>query len=496
MHRTYTAVCCLFACVIVSGLWTGCVRTTLPLTNLTVPLPTVPIKMESVLEVFGSYREGNFQNRSWTDAFNGMHQKLVREYPFSEWKALDWDALYDKYAPQVEAASQAKDEAAYYLALRSYLYSIPDSSLSISTPETYRNDAVGAGYGFSLLPLDDNRVVVVRVEPGFFADMAGIKWGAEVLEWNGLPIAKALEQTPVLWSDAPPSTHECRRLEQCTLLTRAPAGTETTLTFHNPGTKSVWITKIEARRDFYGSLETLTRQGKPFTEFESPLETRILDGNVGYIKVYCHAATLAMPFPVRAFRNAIKQFLDAHVAGLVLDLRGDVGGLDELAATYAGHFTRDSLFYRNLVAFDYDKGGFALKDDARTVIEPRTPYFGGPVMVLIQYTTHDGGQALADSLHQLPNVSLVGFTGTEGSWGLPGGHVTMPGGYVISYPIGRFLDNSDVVRVTSTGKMESRVKPDIRVPLTLENYEAFFKEDRDVVLERAIEEIKARAASK
>lgn len=496
MYRLRAAALCLLACGVVSGLGAGCARSTLPLTNLTMPLPATSLNMESVLEVFGNYREGNFQNRSWTDAFLGMHQKLSREYPFSEWKGVDWDALYGTCAPRVEAASQAKDEAAYYLALRSYLYSIPDAGLGISTPDAYRDAAIGAGFGFSMLPLDDGRVVVVRVEPGFFADMAGIAWGAEIIAWNGLPIGEALEQASFLWSDAPPATDENRLFEQCALLTRAPAGTKATLKFRNPGSDEVWITQLEARRDFYRSLEDLTRQDKTITEFDSPLETRILDGNIGYIKIYCHAATLAMPFPARAFRNAMEQFLKANVAGLVLDLRGDVGGLDQLAVTYAGHFTREPLFYRNVVAFDYDKGGFALKEDASMTIEPRAPYFGGPVMVLIQHTTRDSGQALADSLHQLPNVALMGLTGTDGSWSLPGGQVTIPGGHVITYPIGRFLDSADTIRVTSSGKMESRVKPDIRVPLTLEAYEAFFKEDRDEVLEQAIEEIKARAAAK
>ena len=496
MYRMRVADFGLLACVVAVGLVVGCARSTLPLTNLTLPLPASPITMESVKEVFGSYREGNFQNRSRTDAFLGMHQKFVREYPFSEWKGIDWDTLYDTHVPRVEAASQAKDELAYYLALRSYLYSIPDAGVSISTPDAYRDAAVGAGFGFSMLPLDDGRVVVVRVEPGFFADMAGIEWGAEIIAWNGLPIAEALEQTSLLWSDAPPATDECRRFEQCALLTRAPAGTKATLKFRNPESDEVWITQLEARRDFYRSLEDLTRQKKTITEFDSPLETRILDGNIGYIQIYCHAATLAMPFPARAFRNAMEQFLKADVAGLVLDLRGDVGGQDQLAVTYAGHFTKSPLFYRNVVAFDYDKGGFALKEDASMTIEPRAPYFGGPVMVLIQHTTRDNGQALADSLHQLPNVALMGFTGTDGSWSFPGGQVTVPGGHVITYPIGRFLDSTDTIRVTSSGKMESRVKPDIRVPLTFEAYESFFREDRDVVLERAIAEIKVRAAAK
>jgi len=44
--------------------------------------------MDAVKEIFGSYSECNFQNRAWPDAFQAMHQKLNREYAFTDWKKL------------------------------------------------------------------------------------------------------------------------------------------------------------------------------------------------------------------------------------------------------------------------------------------------------------------------------------------------------------------------------------------------------------------------
>ena len=481
------------ACLLVlGGLAAGCARSTLPLTRITMPLPSVPLEMDSIREIFGSYREGNFQNRAWPDAFQAMHQKLSREYPFTEWKAVDWDALYDRYYPLVEAAEAEQDGEAYYLALRGYLHAIPDGYLRVTTPAQYREAAIGGGYGFSVLPLDDGRIIVARVEPDSFAALAGIQWGTEIIEWNGRPVAEALDQAPLLWSDTPAATDEYRLFEQCALLTRAPVGAEASIMFRNPGSDSLWVTRLEARRDQFATLEDLTRHDRDFSEFESPLEIKLLEDNIGYIKIYCHAATMAMPFPARAFRRAIERFVQADVDGVVLDLRGNTGGMDDLAVTFAGHFTESPIFFRDVVAFDLAKGGFAFKEDARLVIEPRTPYFGGPVMVLVHRSTRDSGQALADSLHALENVVTLGVAGTEGSWAHLGGDITMPGGYAISYPVGRMLDEAGEIRVTAGADMVGRVQPEIRIPLTLEAYDAFFNENRDVVLDRAIEEIKAR----
>lgn len=458
--------------------------------------PERGLSMDSVKEIFGSYSEGNFQNRAWPDAFQAMHQKISREYAFSDWKKIDWEALYDAHAPMVEAAELAQDDKAYYLALRSYLFSIPDGSLSITTPADYRKEAIGGGYGISVLPMEDGRILVMRVEPGFFADMAGIKWGAEIIEWDGLPVAEALEKVSLLWSDTPCATRESRLFKQCVLLTRAPAGTKVSVMFRNPDSDSLWVTRLEARYDNYKTLLDLTGQDVLFSELDAPLTDKVVDGNIGYIRIYGQTATLAMPFPARAFRRAIERFLEANVNGLVLDLRGNVGGLDDLAATYVGHFTEVPMLYSDLVAFDYSKGGFALDEKGTITIQPRTPYFGGPVMVVINQDSRGNSQALADSLHELPNVTLVGTSGTDGSWALPGGKITMPQGYVVSYPIGRMLDESGSVRVTARADRESPVKPDIRIPLTLEACRAFYLDGRDVVLDRALEEIKARNSEK
>lgn len=470
----------------------GCARKTFPVTRVTIPMPRAPLEIDSIREILGSYREGNFENRSWPDAFQAMHQKLSREYPFTEWKEIDWDVLYDAYYPLVEAAEAEQDEQAWYRVLREYLHSIPDGYLRITTPDEYREAAIGGGYGFSVLPLDDGRIVVVRIEPDSFAALAGIQWGAEIIEWDGVPVWEALGKVPLLWSDTPSATKEYRIFEQCALLTRAPVGTETAIMFRNPNSDSIWITRLEARRDQYQTLADLTGHGRDFSEFDSPLDVKILDDNVGYIKIYCHASTFAMPFPARAFRRAIERFIQAGVNGIVLDLRGNTGGQDDLAVTYAGHFTDTPLFFRDVVAFDYAKGGFAHKEDARLVIEPRTPYFGGPVMVLLHRTTRDGGQALAASLQELPNVTTLGVTGTEGSWAYLGSQITMPQGYAIIYPIGRMLDEAGGIRISAQAGMESRLDPEIRIPLTMENCSAFFEEKQDVVLTRALEEIKAQ----
>lgn len=473
-------------------LLSGCVHSTLPLTKISAPMPKSPVTFSTIKTLFGGYSEGNFSGRTWEAAFDAMHQKLAREYAYTEWKEIDWDGLYDQFKPRLDAASAANDSEAYYLTLREYLFSIPDGSISISTPNEYRESYIGGGYGFSLLPLEDGRVIIAWLDPESHAAVTGIEWGAEILEWNGMPIHQALDEQSLLWNDHPVPTLENERFVKCALLTRAPVGTSTQFMFRNPGSSDLWITRLEARRDFMAGFKNLSDQGKSFTEFESPLESRILDNNVGYIRIYCHAATLAMPFPVRAFRKVIEKFNQAEVKGLILDLRGDPGGLDDLAASYAGHFTEDPVFFRDVVAFDTKKGGFALQDSLRLEVMPREPFFAAPVCVLINRNTREGGEALASVLRQMPDVQLVGSTATHGSY-CELGKITMPNGHVIHYPLGRMLEEDGEVLITAGSDRISPVVPDVGIPYTMEKCEAVFKEEKDVVLDEALQLLSGRA---
>lgn len=472
----------------------GCTHTTIPLTHISVPVPRLSVDMDPFMEIFGSYREGNFRNRSWTDAFQAMHQKMSREYPFTEWKAIDWEALYDAWYPLVEAAEDEGDARAYYLALRAYIHSIPDGYLHITAPDAYRDEAIGGDFGFALLPLDDGRLIVAHVREDSIAALSGIKWGAEIIEWNGMPAREALEQTSLLWSTHPAATREYALYEKSMLMTRAPVGTEVTLMFQNRDEEDAWITRIEARPDRYAGMTDLMRRDKPFSEFESPIESSMLEGNIGYVKVYCQAPTLVTPFPERLFRRTIERFVRDDVQGIVLDLRGNVGGMDDLAAVFAGHFTNTPLFFHDVVAFDSDKGGFAYLESERLDVEPRAPYFSGPLAILVHRNTRDSAQAMAAVLQPLDKVFSVGALAAEGSYAYESmGYIQMPEGHHIYYPTGRMLDEDGNILVTSGVDRESRVNPEMRLPMTLEKLDAYFNHGGDPVLEAAVAEIKARA---
>ncbi len=85
--------------------------------------------------------------------------KFSREYGFTEWKKIDWTALYKRIKPLVERAEASNDFTAYYLAMREYVNSIPDGHVRMSSIRDIDDKYIGGGFGFSATKLSDGRVI-------------------------------------------------------------------------------------------------------------------------------------------------------------------------------------------------------------------------------------------------------------------------------------------------------------------------------------------------
>ena len=71
-----------------------------------------------------------------------------------------------------------------------------------------------------LAELSDGRVIVIDVYSGFAAVKAGIKIGAEILEWDGKPVQQALNQVAPFFT--PFSTPHHARQDQLSFLNPLP----------------------------------------------------------------------------------------------------------------------------------------------------------------------------------------------------------------------------------------------------------------------------------
>ena len=432
-------------------------------------------------------RPGDFRDLTWTEAFNALHAKFSREYALGEWKLVPWDSLYSRYALLVADAQAREDQRAYYLALRRYLHEIPDGYVRISDEPQWREEAIGGWYGLSVAPLEQDTLFVYRVEPGKSAAKAGIRWGARIVSWDGRDPRAALNAASVWWVDVPTATWVGRMLDQCMVLSRGPVGSSVTVEFFNPGEAIKRSARLVAEADGFATMRDVVSYDRDFSVLREPFELRMVERDqekYAVLTIYVQSATMNVPFPERAFRRLIERINSENPRGTVLDLRGNSGGSLELALAYAGHFVRESRVLARVVRFDDSKGGFVLDDDHQVIVEPRNPRYEGPICVLIHRSTRDTGQVIALALQGQPNVRVVGVTGGDGSWAVPGGLIYMPGDYVVEYPVGRYVDEQGNVLACARGNLEGGLVPDITIPADSELLKQQFLKQRDSLLEQ------------
>lgn len=475
---------------------------------------------------------------SWPDAFTALCGKLAAEYPFTEWKRIDWRRQCSELAPRVTEAARRGDRKGYYRALRELAWSVPDGHVGLEGDDGgLERQETGGSFGLTLVELDPRpgegrgRVVASRIEPGGPAARAGMLYGAELLAWSStaplaqgrdsapeikspgrdpaLPIRSpgrdpaspikppasldaALSRVPLLWTESPPATAEARRLAQLRFLVRAPVGSRVTVTFRNRGSAA------PAERTLAASpAGEEPRQFSPIRKlvFGCLVTSRTLPGGEGYLRVELELPTLPCPFPERAVRSALDGFAESGAAGVVLDVRGNGGGMDTMVPRIVAFFIPARRIYEIPGAYDRSPRRFVTLRDAAIWLVPRPPRYGGRVAVLVDEATVSSGEGFPLVLQGLPNVAIFGYRATAGFFAIGQKTVRLPGDLTMRFPQAQSLDAAGRIQVDSDASGRGGVAPDHRVPFDERALDASLRGGHDVVLEAAVRWIHGGRAS-
>ncbi|MFF2092287.1 S41 family peptidase [Paenibacillus sp. NPDC058174] len=444
----------------------------------------------------------NFSEMSYSDAFIRLNERLSVEYPFGEWKRIDWEGQRQKYEPLFKQAEQTKDKALYYKTLREYLASMRDGHIRIANDRLYDNPIYkqegGGGFGLSTLRLDDGRVLVTLVLKDSPADRSGIRAGAEIIKWNGEGAEQAYRKTE--WSDSP-NTNQNENVNRGRFMVRAAIGQEVEVVYRNAGSSDVIAVKLTAYDDQY---ETLRMTKPQIVRGAPPVEGEILSNGYGYVRITSFLSNTAVRSdntlksllsshspsdPATLLREQLESFLDKGVKGLIIDLRDNPGGEDALVVKMAGYFVSQEKRYSYASYYNRNTGKFEQNSGEDYVIKPAEPYFNGKIAILVNGRTASSGEGLPLALKGMPNVTIVGFTGTNGSFGIMTSPiiVKMPEGYTVESADGRALDEKGIIQGDGDYTGRGGALPDVVIPLNEETFTAKYVEGQDIELKYAIE---------
>lgn len=430
----------------------------------------------------------DLSHKSYTQAFIAMNERLSTEYPFGDWKKVDWAAKKNKYGPLFRQAEISQNPNLYYKTLRDYLFSFRDGHIQIVNEHLYDGNSVfknevGGGVGISTVQLDDGKVLVSLLVPGSPADQCGIKLGAEIISWDGKDVKKALDETS--WSENPPATEGARIHNQGRFLARVPIGQNIQVKFRNQDDPAVITAALTAYDDHY---ETLKKTKVKLKKEDLPVEGQILKENYGYVKIRYFLPGATQSDPAKALEDTIKEFQEKQVKGIIIDLRDNPGGDDDLVAQMAGHFVNRKRIFEYVSYYNRNTGRFEINRAETRTVQPSRIYFPGKIAVLINHNTASSGEGLPLILKGMPNVKIIGFTSTNGSFGIVSApiEVKMPEGYVVQFPDGRSLNQDHKIQGDSDERGQGGVTPDITVPMNGQTFKMKFIEGQDVELDYAL----------
>jgi len=185
---------------------------------------------------------------------------------------------------------------------------------------------------------------------------------------------------------------------------------------------------------------------------------------IAYISLYQFSDTISQDF-----KTAAVNILNSNVSGIILDMRGNPGGLVNQATAIAGWF----LDKGQLVLTEQDKNGEKIKLNANGP----SSFASIPLIVLVNEGSASASEILAGALKDNKQALIIG-TNSFGK-GTVQKIVDFEDGSSLKVTIAKWYTPLGV-RIQDTG-----IEPDIKVELTGKDYE----QDKDPQLDRALQEI-------
>jgi C-terminal processing protease CtpA/Prc len=397
---------------------------------------------------------------TYTEAFDQMFEFVSKHYAFNGYPDIepDWEKLKTELRPRVEKAEADKDANAFWLAMRDFTWAFKDGHVGLSSTDYYNElftqDTAG-GYGFSIRELDDGSVVAMFILEGGPAAEVGMQVGAVVTEFNGMPINDAINAV-VPWT-LPMSSAYDLRYQQARYLLRAPVGSEATVTFTNPDgqPQTVTLTTISERDSFARTSRYYRVDTNPLL----PVEFKILDSGVGYVKINSYYDDLNLLN--RLFKRALDAFTANEVPGIIIDLRDNSGGNPIGLAAF---LTDQEIPMPQGYSYSEATGQFEKKGVPGKILPNVEQYTFDKMVVLVSPNCASACEDEAYSFSKVPGMNVVGMYPTSGTMADVGdGQISLPDGLSMQIPTERMIMEDGSLFLQGQG-----VQPTLRVPVTLE----------------------------
>jgi carboxyl-terminal processing protease len=321
--------------------------------------------------------------------FEFAWKRVGEMIPAVDLQSVDWEAERARLLPRAQAASSAAELRPVLTELlgsldASHFAVIPGAVYDGSGPTLRGGDG---DLGIEIAPLDD-ALVVVRVPPTGLAAAVKPGWLLQGVGELDLLALSANLQTHL--PEAPKDRAETLWRAGSQAL-RGPPGAPVTLRLLDGEDKPQTLTL--SYRAPTGDAAALGHLPAQHVDFEA----RILPQGPGYVRFNLFLLPAA-----QHFEAAVRDFRENEVQDIILDLRGNPGGIIQLARGLAGWLVADKD--RSLGRLQMDGG------DLNLVVHPRPDgqRLDGKLAILVDARSMSTSEVLAAGLQELGRARIFG----------------------------------------------------------------------------------------
>ena len=380
--------------------------------------------------------------------FELVWQTVNRTFQDPKFNGVDWKAVHDRYAPRVAATTT---DAELYPLLQMMVNELHQSHFWVIAPEAIPKlrpkpksthpgdleeeaaddaeepeaetaldlikeqlaDRLSTGIGLDLRIVDDT-VLISRVDPGSPAARARLRPGFVIKSVDGMSMRQALaelEMNPIL--------RDIIRPEIPFVLAAKYINGNATDTIELTYTDALNITRHMriAREKLKGEMsEPVGNLPSFYTDFEA----KRLAGGLGYIRFNAFVPGL-MPKICRALRD----MRDAR--GMIIDLRGNQGGLVGMISGVAGLLQNYTAFYGRVKT---RSGSMPI------VVTPQRKPYTAPLAILIDGSTLSAAEMFSAGMQETSRAVIVGDISAGNT--LPSAVIKLPTGGLFQYAFGTY----------------------------------------------------------